>query len=186
MDRVLLVESGPRHLIEGLAPFLRSIYPKETVFDLITCYPDHPSGLTPECTWQVVAYRDRASRARLFGELRRRRYSALVMLCAGVPIMTKWKWALAVRLRAKVLVVNENGDCFWLDRAHWPAIRRFVLFRAGLSGPGAVGALFRIAAFPFTLAYLLGYAAYLHGRRLILGLAAKRLMRQPGRREQRV
>ena len=47
--------------------------------------------------------------------------------------MTKWKWALALRLPVKVLVVNENGDFFWFDRANWRTIRHFVLFRAGLS-----------------------------------------------------
>ena len=170
MDRVLLVESGPRHLIEGLMPFLRSTYPSDTGFDLVTCYPGLPGGLTPGSKWQVASYRDRASRAGLFRELRGRRYSALVILCAGVPIMTKWKWALVLRLRTRVLVVNENGDCFWLDRAHWPAIRHFVLFRAGLSGSSAVRTLSRIAAFPFTLAYLLAYAAFLHLRRLVLRL----------------
>ncbi len=149
-------------------PFLRAACPGGVVFDLVTCYPGSPSGLAPGTTWHVASYRDGASRARFFRELRRRRYSALVILCAAVPIMTKWKWALALRLRTRVLVVNENGDCFWLDRAHWPAIRRFVLFRAGLSGSSAVRTVSRIAAFPFTLVYLVGYAAFLHLRRLVL------------------
>lgn len=166
IPHVLLVESGPRHLIEGLAPFLCSTWSSGTVLDLVTCYPGPPAGLVPGTTWQVSDCRDRASRSRLLRELRARRYSTLVIICAGVPIMTKWKWAIALRLRTRVLVVNENGDCFWLDRAHWPAIRHFVLFRAGLSGSHAVRTLFRLAAFPFTMAYLLLYAAFIHLRRL--------------------
>jgi hypothetical protein len=64
-------------------------------------------------------------------------------------------------------VLNENGDYFWLDYAHWPTIRHFVLFRAGLAGSGAVRTLARLALFPFTLLYLLLYASILHTRRAL-------------------
>jgi hypothetical protein len=74
------------------------------------------------------------------------------MICSGEPIMTKWKWALAVRLPVKVLVVNENGDFFWFDRANWRTVRRFVLFRAGLSGGDAVRTIGRILVFPISSA----------------------------------
>ena len=30
--------------------------------------------------------------------------------------MTKWKWLIALRIPAKVFIVNENGDYFWLHR----------------------------------------------------------------------
>ena len=57
---------------------------------------------------------------------------------AQLPIMTKWKWVLVQpRLPAKVFVINENGDYFWLDRGHSRAILHFALFRAGLTGSGA-------------------------------------------------
>ena len=79
--------------------------------------------------------------------------------------MTKWKWAIATRLPAKVFLVNENGDYFWLDRGHWRSIRSFVLFRAGLTGSSAVRTLARLLLFPFTLAYLLLYASTVHMRR---------------------
>lgn len=81
--------------------------------------------------------------------------------------MTKWKWVIAARLPAKVFVLNENGDYFWLDYSQWRVIRHFVLFRAGLSGAGAVRTLARLALFPFTILYLLLYAAAVHLRRKV-------------------
>jgi hypothetical protein len=53
------------------------------------------------------------------------------------------------------------------DRAHLDAIRHFVAFRAGLSGAGAVPAIARLLLFPFTLLYLVAYAAVLHTRRYL-------------------
>jgi hypothetical protein len=73
--------------------------------------------------------------------------------------------ALAWQIPAKVFIVNENADYFWLDLAHFRQIRRFVLFRAGLAGAGAVRTLARAIAFPFTLFYLLLYASVVHARR---------------------
>ena len=79
--------------------------------------------------------------------------------------MTKWKWVLAARLPAKIFILNENGDYFWLDRGHLTTIRQFVLFRAGLTGAGAVRTLARLVSFPFTLLYLILYALTVHLRR---------------------
>ncbi len=81
--------------------------------------------------------------------------------------MTKWKWAIAAQLPAKVFVINENADWFWLDRGHWSAIRHFALFRAGLTGSGALRTMGRILLFPFTLLYLLLYASIIHLRRAV-------------------
>src|SRR5260370_25421072 len=73
--------------------------------------------------------------------------------------MTKWKWMLAARLPGKVFVLNENGDYFWLDRGHLSNIRHFILFRAGLTGAGAVRTLARLVLFPFTFLYLILFSA---------------------------
>ena len=79
--------------------------------------------------------------------------------------MTKWKWVLALRIPAKVFIVNENGDYFWFDRQHLGVIRHFVALRSGLAGAGAVRTMARLFSFPFTLLYLLLYAASVHVRR---------------------
>jgi len=79
--------------------------------------------------------------------------------------MTKWKWVLAARLPAKIFILNENGDYFWLDRGHLKHIRHFILFRAGLTGSGAIRTIARLVSFPFTLLYLILYAVTVHLRR---------------------
>ena len=99
--------------------------------------------------------------------IRAQGYSVAGMVCSGEPILTKWKWGLAAALPAKVLVINENGDYFWLDRGHWPAIRQFVKYRAGVADAGIVRALARVIVFPFTFSYLLLYAAAVHLRRAL-------------------
>jgi hypothetical protein len=162
--RILLVESGSRYLLEGLIPGIRSTYGEDVFVDLVTCYGGLPEGFRPETTnvYRVTDYRGSAGRARLYAELKRNRYSILGVVCSAEPIMTKWKWSLAARLPAKIFILNENGDYFWVDWGHWAVIRHFALFRAGLAGAGAVRTLARLALFPFTLVYLLCYAALAH------------------------
>lgn len=168
LDRILLVESGSRHLAENLLPLLRRNTGKQVAIDLVTCYAGVPAGFPPEpdtAAFRVSEYPGRAGFKRLSAELLARRYQVLAIICSAEPIMNKWKWALAARLPAKVLIVNENGDYFWFDYSNWRIIAYFALFRAGLAGPGALRNLARLALFPFTLLYLLLYAATIHLRR---------------------
>ena len=74
---------------------------------------------------------------------------------------------LAARLPGKVFVLNENGDYFWMDHGHLATIRYFILFRAGLTGSGAVRTLARVVLFPFSLLYLILYAITVHFRRIL-------------------
>lgn len=162
VSRILLVESGSRYLLEGLIGGIRSTWGLDSRVDLVTCFPGLPAGFHPESTraYRVTDYR--VNRGALIAELIHNRYSVMGIICSAEPIMTKWKWLLAARLPAKVFVLNENGDYFWLDYKHWSAIRHFVLFRAGLAGAGAVRTLGRLVLFPLTLLYLLLYAAAVH------------------------
>jgi hypothetical protein len=167
--RILLVESGSRYLFENVIAGIRQAYGEDVPVDLVTCYPGLPEGFPPETTrvYRVTDFRGRSGRKLLYRELRRNAYSILGIICSDEPIMTKWKWALAARLPAKIFVLNENGDYFWLDVAHLATIRHFVLFRAGLAGAEAVRTLARLFLFPFTLAYLLLYASIVHSRRAL-------------------
>lgn len=166
--RVLLVESGSRHLLEGVLPYLRVTFGGQIPIDLVTCYAGLPAGLGEgSVVYHIHRYRGRQGRARLYRELLASGVSVLVIVCSGEPIMTKWKWVLAFRLPVKLLVVNENGDFFWFDRSNWKIIRHFVLFRAGLSGGDAVRTIGQTLLFPLTLAFLLLYAAAIHLRRRI-------------------
>jgi hypothetical protein len=164
--RILLVESGSRHLLEAVLPYLRETFGEQAPVGLVTCYAGLPAGL-PEGAgvYHIHNYRGRQGRKRLYRELLASGVSVLVILCSGEPIMTKWKWALALRLPVRLLVVNENGDFFWFDRSNWKIIRHFILFRAGLSGGDAVRTIGQTLLFPFTLAFLLLYAAGIHLRR---------------------
>ncbi|HWB86378.1 MAG TPA: hypothetical protein VG675_19710 [Bryobacteraceae bacterium] len=166
---ILLVESGSRDILERLIPGLRATWGAGVPIDVVTCFATPPRGLEVENTrvYRVSDYRGRPSRRRLYQELSARHYSLIGVLCSAEPVMTKWKWALAARLPAKVFIVNENGDYFWLDRAHGRPIRQFVLFRSGLAGAGAVRTLVRALSFPFSLFYLLLYATIVHTRRAL-------------------
>jgi hypothetical protein len=79
--------------------------------------------------------------------------------------MTKWKWLIAFRIPAKVFIVNENGDYFWLHRENTALIREFILVRMGLDGAGAIRTFGRLLLFPFTLLFLIVYALAVHARR---------------------
>jgi hypothetical protein len=135
--------------------------------DLITCYAGVPKNFRTDLggVYRVADYPDGRSRKQLYKQLATNRYVIVGIICSAEPIMTKWKWMLAARLSGKVFVLNENGDYFWLDRGHLGAIRHFILFRAGLTGTGAVRAVARLVLFPFTLLYLILYAATVHLRR---------------------
>ncbi len=165
-NRVLLVESGSRELFEDLLRGLYDVYP-EMQADLITCFAGVPEHLRAAKVYRVAEYTGRQQRKRLYRELAANNYDTIGIICSGVPIMTKWKWALAARLTAKVFILNENGDYFWLDRGHLATIRHFILFRAGLTGSGAIETLARLVLFPFTLLYLILYALTVHLRRKV-------------------
>src|SRR4029077_20316933 len=156
---ILLVESGSRHLLERLVPVLRENWNHDIFIDLVTCYNTLPEGFRPETTrlYCVADYRGRELRRQLYRQLGRNGYTFVGIVCSAEALMTKWKWALALRMPAKLFIVNENGDYFWFDRLHWSQIRAFVLYRSGLAGAGAVRTLARLVSFPFTLLYLLLY-----------------------------
>jgi len=169
VNSILLVESGSRGLLEGVIPGLRRTYGDDIYIDLVTCYASLPAGFLPERTrvYRITEYRGRHARRRLYRELAANRYSLMGMICSGEVVMAKWKWVLALRSAAKIFVINENGDYFWLDRMHLGTIWRFILFRSGLGGTGAVRTLVRLVSFPFALLYLLLYAGVMHARRAL-------------------
>lgn len=166
---ILLVESGSRHLLERLVPVLRENWNYDIFIDLVTCYTTLPEGFHPETTrlYCVAGYRGRQLRRQLYRQLAQNRYSLVGIVCSAEPLMTKWKWALAWRLPAKLFIINENGDFFWFDGYHWNQVWRFVVYRSGLAGAGAVRTLAQLVSFPFTLLYLLLYATAVHARRAL-------------------
>jgi len=172
---ILLVESGSRGILENVIEGLRRSWGAGVSIDLVSCFANLPKGLDAATTrvYRVSDYRGRAGRGRLYRELRARRYALMGIVCSEEPLMMKWKWALAWRVPAKIFIINENADYFWLDRKHLKTLRQFALARAGLAGTGAVRTLARLFSFPFALFYLLLYAAVAHSRRA-LRLALRR------------
>jgi len=165
--RALLIESGSRSLIEGILPHLRTIWGEQIPIDIVTCYAGLPAGFGPETTvYRVTDFNSAEGRRRLARLLRESHYSLAGMICSGEPIMTKWKWLIALRVPAKIFILNENGDYFWLNREHMSSIRQFCLARTGLSGAGAVRTAGRLMLFPFSVLFLILYACAAHGGRM--------------------
>jgi hypothetical protein len=164
-SRILLVESGSRRVTDMVMPSLRAQFGGNIPIDLVTCFADAPAGMAN--IYNVNDYRGRKRSVALVRELRAKGYAVAGIICSDELFLNRWKWVLAAALPAKFLVVNENGDYFWLDRGHWPNVRQFVKHRAGFSDAGIVRAAARVAAFPFTLSYLLLYAAAVHLRRAL-------------------
>ena len=167
LTRILLIESGSRSLVEGLLPHIRSVW-KDTPIDLVTCYAGLPEGFSPnDHVYRVTEYGSPEGRRELIRLLREQRYTIGGMICSGEPIMTKWKWLIALRIPAKIFIINENGDYFWLHRDHAANIREFTLVRLGLSGAGAIRTIGRLLIFPFSVLFLLLYAFTAHLRRAL-------------------
>jgi hypothetical protein len=166
--RILLIESGSRSLIEGILPHLRIVRGPHVAIDLVTCYAGLPAGFGPETiVYRVTDYGSPQGRSELIRLLRSREYSILGMICSAEPIMTKWKWLIALRIPAKIFILNENGDYFWIHRDNVSNIRQFSLVRLGLSGAGAIRTLGRMLIFPFTVLFLLLYAFTAHTGRFV-------------------
>jgi hypothetical protein len=166
LARVLLVESGSRSILEQMIPLFRQMYSEIAEVDVITCFAGVPRGANGRI-YRVADYPTPDARTGLYAELNARGYGGIAIICAAERIMTKWKFALAARVAAKVLIVNENADFFWCDIGNWRIVLHFVLFRAGMTGASAVPTLARLLFFPLTLAYLLAYAGAVHLRRRI-------------------
>jgi hypothetical protein len=168
-ESIVLVESGSRGLLEQVLPKVRDTWGAEVRIDLVTCYAKVPQGFQQPGSriYRVSDYRGREGRGRLYRELAQNRYSLMGIVCSGEPIMTKWKWMLACRVPAKIFIINENADFFWMDRGHFALMRELVFLRSGLAGMGAVRTVARIFSFPFTLVYLLLYATTVHTRRAL-------------------
>ncbi|MDP9052732.1 MAG: hypothetical protein M3N93_00270 [Acidobacteriota bacterium] len=168
LTRILLIESGSRALIENLMVHLRATWGAEVPIDLVTCYAGLPAGFDPSTVvFRVTDYASPESRKELMRLLRSRGYSVAGMICSAEPIMTKWKWLIAMRLPARFFIVNENGDYFWVHRENAATIRHFMLVRAGLSGAGAIHTIGRLLIFPFSVLFLLLYAFTAHSGRLL-------------------
>jgi hypothetical protein len=162
--RILLVESGSRAVLERAWEKMRSIFPGAD-YDLCTCYPSEPRPGGFQRVFRVTdAGRTGGKRAMLFA-MRDSRPPIAAILFTGEPILTRWKLALLALLPSKVLVINENGDFFWLDWSNRRVMAQFLRARAGLDGFALLRSTCRVLAFPFVFSFLALYALFAYSRR---------------------
>ncbi len=176
---ILLIESGPRSVTEKFLPFLYNSRNPHRL-DVLTCYSTPPAAFDFE-RGAVYSVHDPDARQDRSGFIRRLStgpYSVLAMLCTGSPILSRWKWMLALRSSARIIVVNEGAQYFGLDIWNLHTLRLMVFRRlnpfADYTRESLIAALGSALAgvflAPFTLGYLLLYTAALHLRRRLLNL----------------
>jgi hypothetical protein len=162
-DRILLVESGSRHVLERAIAGMTRGFPGARL-ELCTCFPGLPASASDfERVWRVTDAPSLGAKWRMARAIAASRPPVAAMLFSGEPILFNWKAALLVLLPSKILLINENGDFFWLDRTNLATLRQFVGARLGMNGEGMLRGVCRVVAFPFVLVFLLiaGAATYI-------------------------
>lgn len=168
IDRLLLVESGPRTDVQQLVPLLRESVCGNAPIDLFTCLPDAPAGLGDDTrTWRSYEARNNAERWRMLLGLRRQRHAAAAILCGDSPLLATWKVALAALLPGKILLIDKVEGLVWLDRRHWRKALKLGISSSGLRNPEFIRKLSHAAFLPIALPVLLVFAGKVHLRRLI-------------------
>lgn len=168
IERMLLIESGPRSDALDLIPQLRASVCGAAPLDLFTCLPDDPDGLGASARrWRSFNAATHTERWRMLLELRRQRHAAATVLCSNSPLLALWKVALVLLLPAKILVVDKEQGQFWLDIAHWRQAARLAVSRSGVRNPEFLRAVANVAFLPIGLCILLAFAAKVHLAKLM-------------------
>ncbi len=163
IERMLLIESGPRSDALELIPQLRASVCGAAPLDLFTCLPDDPDGLGASARrWRSFNAATHTERWRMLLELRRQRHAAATVLCSNSPLLALWKVALILLLPAKILVVDKEQGHFWLDIAHWRQAARLAVSRSDVRNPEFLRAVANVAFLPIGLCILLAFAAKVH------------------------
>jgi hypothetical protein len=74
---------------------------------------------------------------------------------------------IALRTRAKVLIVNEHAGFFFLDISHRATAKLMLAQRMSVPRAIELGAVAELLLVPFSIGYLLLYAGSVHLRRLL-------------------
>ena len=156
---MLLVESGSRLVMEKAYARMRPIF-SQARFELCTCFPGVPSAGVFERVYRVTEAPDAASKWKMLLAMRRSQAPVAALLFTGEPILLRWKLLLMFLLPSKLLVVNENGDFFWLDWSNRASIRRFLGARLDVEGAELLRTAFRLVLLPFVFLLLACYALF--------------------------
>ena len=160
---VLLIESGSPDVARRALGGIRKILPRAR-YHLLTCWPDPPSGIFTSVS-QAADYPSGWAKVRLLVSLARRKWRVLAILCTGESVLWRWKMLALGLFPAKVLIVNENADFFWLDWDNRRTLRRFLAIRWGVNRDEVLSTALRALVFPFTLLFLILTALFLYARR---------------------
>ena len=172
--RVLLIESGYRPAADR---FLQYAYQLEGCgqVDVLTCFSTPPEafqsgrGQTFFVTDPAIA----GNRRQFLRTIASTPYDVVAMLDTDKGILRKWKWAIGLLTRAKIVLVRESASLVFLDygrllqfnvnlprpKIHVPRLRREQITGFRLAGEALL--------MPFMILYLLLYAGRVH---LIRGL----------------
>ena len=168
ITRILLIESGPRQHAQLLIPRLRTAICGSAPIDLFTCLPDLPAGLGADTrAWRSYEARNHSARWHMLLGLRRERHSAAAILCGESPLLGIWKLVLAALLPAKILLVDDRHNIFWLDFGHWRKALQLGISWSGVRHPEFARKTTHLLLAPFALVVLLGFAAKAHIGRLV-------------------
>jgi hypothetical protein len=158
------MESGSPEVARQALVQIRKVFP-EAQYHLLTCQSDPPPEIFAD-TFQVFNYPTAWQKLRLLHSFRSKKWEVMVILCTGEPIMLYWKMLAVLLIPAKVLIVNENKDFFWLDWENRGNARHLLRDRWGLNLEQVFYTLLRALVFPITLLILLSTAAFLYLRRV--------------------
>jgi hypothetical protein len=168
-DRILFIESGERDTAEQILARLYTAPGIERV-DVLTCLDTRPEQFDSArgTLYSVHAPEAVASRRAFVDRMARGPYSAIAIVCSGSGILEKWKWAIALRTRAKVVIADEHANLFPLDYEHRDELLTLLSTRI-TPDFGFLGELARLAGefivMPFTIAYLILFTIFVHLRR---------------------
>ena len=160
---ILLIESGSREVFRRALEGIRRSFP-EARLHLVTCWPNPPPGPFASL-YRVRDYPSRWDKLRLLRSFRKKHPDILAILCSREKVMYWWKMLALLVVPAKTLIINENGDFFWIDWQNSRTLRRFLQSRWGLVGTEALLTSLRALAFPLALLFLLANALFLYARR---------------------
>lgn len=154
--KILLVESGSRHLLERAVAEMSRHFPAAK-FDLCTCYPGVLETAAVDQVWRVNEVRSFGAKLSMARAVLRTRPPIAALLFSGEPVMFNWKMLLLAALPSKIIVINEHGDFFWLDRKNLTLLRSFVGARLGVGGDAFLRAFSQVLVFPFVFLFLVFY-----------------------------
>ena len=160
---VLIIESGSAHITDRARAGLRRMFPQSPLH-LATCWPNRDAE-DFEHVYSVGEYAGRAEKLGLVRKLRQHGYSVLAVLCTGEPIMSLWRTLALALVPAKVIIINENGDFFWLSWENRATLRSFLSARWGVNLRHGVKIILLALLFPFTVLYLMLTALFYYLRR---------------------